>query len=131
MPFEEEQKEKKWIPWFPNFVITEIIVMYIMLAVLIILASIFPSGLEEIADPLRTPPEAKPEWYFLWLYQIVKKVPPLVGIAVLPVGLLILLFLPFIERGAERHPKKRKLAMTLGAVVVIALIGLTIWGYLT
>ncbi len=131
MPFEEEQKEKKWIPWFPNFVITEIIVMYIMLAVLIILASIFPSGLEEIADPLRTPPEAKPEWYFLWLYQIVKKVPPLLGIAVLPVGLLILLFLPFIERGAERHPKKRKLAMTLGAVVVIALIGLTIWGYLT
>ena len=131
MSLEEEAKEKKHIPWFPNFVISEIIVVYIVLAVLIILASIFPSGLEEVADPLHVPAHAKPEWYFFWLYQIVKKVPPLVGIAVPVVGLLLLIFLPFLDRNPERHPRKRIISMTIGAGVVIALLGLTIWGYLS
>lgn len=131
MAFEEEEKEQKPIPWFPNFVITEVIAMYIMLAVLIILASIFPSGLEERVDPLRTPPEAKPEWFFLFLYQFVKKVPPLVGVAAPVVGLLLLILLPFLDRNPERHPRKRIVAMTLGTLVMITLLGLTIWGYLS
>jgi len=131
MSLEDEAKEKKHIPWFPNFVISEIIVVYIVLAVLIILASIFPSGLEEVADPLHVPAHAKPEWYFFWLYQIVKKVPPLVGIAVPVVGLLLLIFLPFLDRNPERHPRKRIISMTIGVGVVIALLGLTIWGYLS
>lgn len=131
MTFEEEEKEKKPIPWFPNFVITEVIVMYIMLAVLIILASMFPSGLEERADPLRTPPEAKPEWFFLFLYAFVKKVPPLVGVAAPIVGAVFLIFLPFLDRNPERHPRKRVVAMTLGTLVMIAILGLTVWGYLT
>lgn len=134
MRFEEEKnedKEKKPIPWFPNFVVGEIIVMYIMLAVLIVLASMFPAGLEERVDPLRTPPEAKPEWFFLFLYQFVKKVPPLVGVTAPIVGALLLIFLPFLDRNPERHPRKRIVAMTLGTLVTIAVLGLTILGYLT
>lgn len=133
MAFEEEdkEKEKRPIPWFPNFVITEVIAMYIMLAVLIVLASIFPAGLEEIADPLRTPPEAKPEWYFFWLYAIVKKVPVLVGIVTPVVALLLVLLVPFLDRNPERHPRKRIVAMTLGTLVTMAFLGLTIWGYLS
>ncbi len=131
MAFEEEEREKKQIPWFPNFVIGEVIVMYIVLAVLIVLASVFPAGLEERADPLHVPAHAKPEWYFWWLYQIVKKVPPLVGIATPVVGALLVILLPFLDRNPERHPRKRIISMTLAAVVVIALVGLTIWGYLS
>jgi len=132
MAFEEEEKEQKQhIPWFPNFVIGEVIVMYIALAVLIILASIFPSGLEEVADPLHVPAHAKPEWYFWWLYQIIKLVPPLVGIAVPIVGLILIILLPFLDRGPERHPRKRVIPMTIGAAVATALVLLTIWGYLS
>ncbi len=133
MAFEEEDKEKKkrQIPWFPNFVIGEIIVMYIALAALIILASIFPAGLEDRADPLHVPAHAKPEWFFWWLYQIVKKVPPLVGIATPVALLLLLIFLPFLDRSPERHPRMRIVPLTLGALVLAALVGLTVWGYLS
>jgi len=119
------------MPWFPNFVISEVVVTYILLALLIVLASIFPAGLEERPDPLRTPPHIKPEWYFLFLYQFVKKVPPLVGVSTPLMATFLLILLPFLDRKAERHPRRRLVAMTLGMVTVIALLGLTIWGYLS
>ncbi len=60
------------MPFFPNYILDEIIAWYVMLAALIVLASLFPAGLEEPADPLRTPAHTKPEWYFLFLYQGLK-----------------------------------------------------------
>jgi quinol-cytochrome oxidoreductase complex cytochrome b subunit len=127
----EEKGEKINMPWFPNFVISEVVVTYILLGLLIVLASIFPAGLEERPDPLRTPPHIKPEWYFLFLYQFVKKVPPLVGVSAPFVGIFFLILLPFLDRNAERHPRKRIVAITLGAVAVTAILGLTVWGYLS
>lgn len=126
-----EKREHINMPWFPNFVISEVVLTYILLALLIVLASIFPAGLEERPDPLRTPPHIKPEWYFLFLYQFVKKVPPLVGVSAPLVGIFLLILLPFLDRSAERHPRKRIVAVTVGMVVVIALLGLTVWGYLS
>ena len=48
-----------------------------MLAILVVLASVFPAGLEDKADPLTTPAHIKPEWYFLSVYQLLKLVPRL------------------------------------------------------
>ena len=42
-------KKKKLLPFFPNYVLDEVIAWYAMLALLIILASVFPGGLEEPA----------------------------------------------------------------------------------
>ena len=64
-----------------------------VLAVVLIIAIvglINPIGVGEPADPLNTPLHVKPEWYFLALYQIFKKIPPmLLGIEGKVIGVVI------------------------------------------
>ncbi len=127
----EQEDEEELLPFFPHYLLDEIIAWYVMLGGLVILASLFPVGLEEKADPLRTPPHIKPEWYFLFLYQALKLVPRTVGILLPMVGVLILFFLPFIDRNPEVDPRKRVLAISLALIVLAAVIGLTVWGALS
>ena len=133
-----EYPEEETIPFFPNYIILEVIVSYLVLAALIVLASLLPTGLEEKADPFNTPQHIKPEWYFLWIYQFIK-VPPMVigpgilaelaGILIPAIGILLLILLPFLDRKPERRPSKRKLAMAITGVIVIIFVALSIWGW--
>lgn len=133
-----EYPEEETIPFFPNYIILEVITSYILLAVLIVLASLLPTGLEERADPFSTPQHIKPEWYFLWIFQFVK-VPPriigpgllaeLAGIFIPAIGILLLTILPFLDRKPERKPRNRKLAMTSTALILAILVALSIWGW--
>ena len=133
-----EYPEEDTIPFFPNYVILEVIVSFIVLAALIVLASLLPVGLEEKADPFNTPQHIKPEWYFLWIYQFIK-LPSLVlgpgvlaglaGILIPAIGILLLILLPFLDRKPERHPRKRKLAMVIAGVIIVIFVALSIWGW--
>jgi ubiquinol-cytochrome c reductase cytochrome b subunit len=125
------REKKKLLPFFPHYILDEVIAWYMMLAVLVILASLFPAGLEEQADPLHTPEHTKPEWYFLFLYQGLKIVPRIVGVTVPIVGILLLLALPFIDRNPQLIARKRPIAITIGIIVVVGIIAFTIWGWLS
>jgi quinol-cytochrome oxidoreductase complex cytochrome b subunit len=125
------QDKKKLLPFFPNYILDEFIAWYVMLAILIILASLFPAGLEEPANPLVTPEHTKPEWYFLFLYQWLKFVPRLVGVITPLIGGLVLLLLPLIDRNPYFPAHKRPVAVAIGAITVIVVIALTIWGWLS
>jgi quinol-cytochrome oxidoreductase complex cytochrome b subunit len=124
-----EEKATKAKPFFPDYVMEEGIAWFVILAILIILASLFPVGLEEKANPLVTPPHIKPEWYFLFLYQFLKLVPRTVGIIVPGIGVVILLILPFLDKSKEVLPRKRKTIVGIGLVTLIAILALTIWGH--
>ena len=133
-----EYPEEETIPFFPNYIILEVIVSFIVLAALIVLASLLPTGLEEKADPLNTPQHIKPEWYFLWIYQFIK-VPPMIigpgvlaelaGILIPAIGILLLILLPFLDRKPERRPSKRRLAMVITALILVLFVALSIWGW--
>ena len=135
-----EYREEDTIPFFPNYIILEVIVSFLILALLIVLASLLPIGLEEEADPFSTPQHIKPEWYFLWIYQFIK-VPPLIigpgvlagmaGIFIPAIGILLLILLPFLDRKPERHPRKRKPAMALTALILLGFVALSIWGWVS
>jgi quinol-cytochrome oxidoreductase complex cytochrome b subunit len=125
------EDKKKLLPFFPNYVLDEFIAWYVMLAILIVLTSLFPAGLEEPADPLHTPEHAKPEWYFLFLYQGLKIVPRIVGVLAPMVGALVLLVLPFIDRNPHITPAKRLIAIAIGVVCVFGIVAFTIWGWLS
>jgi quinol-cytochrome oxidoreductase complex cytochrome b subunit len=127
----ETQEEETGKPFFPHYVLGETICWYIIIALLIILASVFPAGMEEKANPLETPPHIKPEWYFLSLYQLLKYVPRVVGVLIPMVALPLLLLLPFIDRNPEVVPRKRPIAVTLGVMALIVTLGFTIWGMLS
>jgi ubiquinol-cytochrome c reductase cytochrome b subunit len=136
---DNEHKPEDSIPFFPDHVRTElyVVVGIVVLAIIVgILGLIFPVGLQAPADPLDTPLHVKPEWYFLFLYQILKIIPPTVlgveGTALGVVSVLIVLILatlwPFFDRKEDTRVKAIwiRLAVTiLGLLIVIAL---TIWG---
>ncbi len=122
-------RQKESLPFFPNYVLDEIIAWYVMLTVLIVLASTMPAGLEAPADPLHTPEHTKPEWYFLFLYQGLKIVPRTVGVVLPFVGGLLLLLMPFIDRNPHADPRRRPIAMFAGASIIIAIAALSIWGW--
>jgi quinol-cytochrome oxidoreductase complex cytochrome b subunit len=132
-----EYPEEDTIPFFPNYIILEVIVSYIVLAALIVLATVLPTGLEDKADPFNTPQHIKPEWYFLWIYQFIK-VPPriigpgilaeLAGIVIPAVGIVLLILLPFLDTKPVRHPSRRKLAMAITALILAVFVALSIWG---
>jgi ubiquinol-cytochrome c reductase cytochrome b subunit len=131
VPAPEVRKERKLLPFFPNYVLDEVIAWYVMLAVLIVLASLFAAGLEEPADPLLTPEHTKPEWYFLFLYQGLKIVPRIVGVMAPLLGAVVLLMLPFIDRNPHRVPARRRVAIAIGIICVVGIVAFTIWGWLS
>jgi quinol-cytochrome oxidoreductase complex cytochrome b subunit len=127
----EAVKKEKTIPFFPHYIFSEGIAWYILLAILVILSSIFPVGLEENANPLETPPHIKPEWYFLSLYQLLKYVSRTVGVLAPAIGLVLLTLLPFIDRSPELSPRKRPVIVLVGIIAIISIVGFTIWGWLS
>jgi len=115
-------------PFFPDYILDEVIAWYAVLAVLVILASLFPAGLEPKADPLVTPEHIKPEWYFLAVYQLLKVVPETVGV-VAPVALvMVIAILPLLDRNEEIRPRRRPIALGLALVLLVGLAVLTYYG---
>jgi len=136
---ENENSNEDTIPFYPDHIRTEFyVVLGILVVVLIIafVAMIKPVGVGEPADPLNTPLHVKPEWYFLALYQILKKIPPMVlGIqgkvigVVLPIILVGLIFIwPFLDNKPDKSKKIYWIRLVFVLVAVITIIALTIWG---
>lgn len=115
-------------PFFPDYILDELIAWYAIMAALVILASLFPAGLEAKADPLSTPAHIKPEWYFLGIYELLKHVPKIVGVMA-PITLVgVIVVLPLLDRNQEVRPRRRPVAMACVVLLFIALIYLTILG---
>ena len=96
--------------------------------------------------PLTLPPEytpqaaaqtvSQPDWYFLWIYQVLKfqifesaGLPFALG--VVTIIFIVLTLLPFIDRGNEKSIGKRKKFVTLGTIFVAEVVTLSVWGELT
>jgi mono/diheme cytochrome c family protein len=94
----------------------------------------WPAPLEAQADASQ-PYEARPEWYFMFLFQLLKhfKGPyEIVGTFVLPTLFFLLLFFwPFLDRNPDRNPRRRPIAMALLGGSTAGLVGLTIFALAT
>ncbi len=122
--------EGRTTPFFPNYILDELIAWYVLLALLVVLASLFPAGLDDKANPLETPVGTKPEWYFLAVYEFLKLVPRTVGIMVPIVGLGLLTVLPFLDRKPEVLARRRKIAIGVATLILAAAVALTVRGFL-
>lgn len=126
----------KKVPFFPHFVVEDLKVIYLFLAILFIFVFFypqisFPPDAMEPADPLSTPEHIKPEWYFLANYQFLKLVPnEFAGIILQGAIAALLFFLPVLDRKSEGGPAWRR--PILGTIIflgIAAYILLTIWGH--
>ncbi len=117
--------------FWPNFLLKEWMVGAVFLVGFLCLTVAHPSPLEKIADPSDTAYIPMPDWYFLFLYQLLKYTYAsgpynLVGALVIP-GLAFgaLLLAPFIDRGKERRPSKRPFATGFMLLAIAAITYLT------
>lgn len=123
------------IPFFPNYLLQDLAAIAVCMAVFFALlffepSLFFPKDAFVPADQFRTPEHIKPEWYFLANYQTLKLFPSeIIGLAVQGVVMVVLALLPFMDRGAERHPLKRPVFLLVSIGGIVVWIGLTIWGH--
>ncbi|MGE5575859.1 MAG: hypothetical protein ACM3TT_01530 [Syntrophothermus sp.] len=125
---EQMAGQEEGVPFFPNHLLAEMAVVYLVFSLVLILVAFFPFGLEGKADPLNTPEHIKPEWYFLSLYQILKLVPRGVAIVGAGAAMVVLALWPFIDRDLGKNARQRKAVNVLGIVVIALLAGFTFWG---
>ena len=126
----EDMKTGK--PFYPDQVFEDVVGMLILFVVLACAALFAPVPLEDVADPTNADYDPRPEWYFLFLFQLLKYFQgpfEILGTFVIPtVGMLLLLFLPFLDRSERKVLWKRPIALTVTSVCVVAIVGLTILG---
>jgi menaquinol-cytochrome c reductase cytochrome b/c subunit len=122
-------------PFFPYAVIKDSVMASITLGVIILMAILFGAELQPKADPTTTTYTPRPEWYFFFLFELLRVVKPNELVVVATVGiptlcLVLLLLLPFFDRGPERHPLRRPIATTAGIATIAAMAYLTVLGAL-
>ena len=127
-PSTPPEKQSAKMPFWPNYLLDELIAWYVALALLVILASLFPAGLEPKANPLSTPAHIKPEWYFLSLYQALKLAPRTAILLSSFAGLSIVFLMPFIDRGPSREFRQRRGWLMAAVIALTVIAGLSVWG---
>jgi len=136
-------------PFKPNHMTYQALALAPVLVVFFLIVTFVPDLFlldAEPANTIETPEHIKPEWYFLPAYQMLKTVPSkvnlfgqervvfgdlaeFIGVAVQLVFLLAVFLLPFLDRNPERRPARRPVMMTIGAVSVIVIVLLGVWGH--
>jgi ubiquinol-cytochrome c reductase cytochrome b subunit len=115
--------------FFPVQVFKDTVAIFLAFALLFTLAVAVHVPLEQVADPTDNSYIPRPEWYFLFLFQMLKLFNgPLevIGAVVLPgLAVLTLILAPFIDRGKLVKVSRRFVAI---AIVLLAGIG---WSALT
>jgi len=117
-------------PFFPYAVAKDSAMACVVMLAIIVMSIVLGAELGPKADPTTTTYTPRPEWYFFFLFELLRviKPPALVPLATIgiPTICMILLFLlPFYDRGPERRPERRPIATTAGIFIIAAM------GYLT
>ncbi|MBJ7329621.1 MAG: c-type cytochrome [Solirubrobacteraceae bacterium] len=122
--------KNKGKPFFPYAVAKDGAMACVVVGSIILMSLVLGAELGPKADGTTTTYVPRPEWYFFFLFELLRviKPPELVPLATIgiPTICMILLFLlPFYDRGPERRPERRPIATTAGIFTIIAM------GYLT
>jgi ubiquinol-cytochrome c reductase cytochrome b subunit/menaquinol-cytochrome c reductase cytochrome b/c subunit len=120
-------------PFFPYAVAKDSIMAAIVLAVIIVMAIVLGAELGPKPDPTTTTYTPRPEWYFYFLFELLRVVKPpqftdAATIGIPTVCLILLILLPFYDRGPERRPERRPIATTAGVLTIAAMAYLTYLG---
>src|SRR2546423_2904758 len=113
-------------PFFPYAVAKDSLMACVVLAVIIAMAIIFGAELGPKADPTTTTYVPRPEWYFFFLFELLRVIKPstlvpLATIGVPTILMVLMILVPFVDRGPERRPERRPVAMATAIFVISAM----------
>jgi menaquinol-cytochrome c reductase cytochrome b/c subunit len=122
--------KSKGKPFFPYAVAKDSMMAIVVMAIIITMSLVLGAELGPKVDPTTTTYTPRPEWYFFFLFELLRviKPPALVPFATIgvpTVAMILLFLLPFYDRNPERRPERRPVATTAGILTIIAM------GYLT
>jgi menaquinol-cytochrome c reductase cytochrome b/c subunit len=122
--------KKKGKPFFPYAVLKDSAMALVVVIVIAVMSIVLGAEQGPKADPTTTTYVPRPEWYFFFLFELLRviKPPELVPVAmvIIPtIAMVLLLLLPFYDRGPERRPERRPIATTAGILTIVTI------GYLT
>ncbi len=136
--FEDSPDAQRTMPFFPNFLLRDLLLWLLVLNVIAVLAVLFPWELGQKADPFAPAPSGiKPEWYFLFMFQSLKYIPAQVlfidgevlGILLFGLAGVIWTLVPFWDRKSSAGQENR-LVNYVGLFVLLYIILFTIIGWL-
>jgi ubiquinol-cytochrome c reductase cytochrome b subunit len=132
-PAPEDQGATK--KFFPGQVFKDTVAIFIAFAILFVMAVAVKVPLDRLADPTDTAYIPRPDWYFLFLFEILKYCAgPLetLGSTVLPAAaIMTLLLVPFIDRKAVRRWTQRTTAMGVVGMAALGWTALTVAAIVT
>jgi ubiquinol-cytochrome c reductase cytochrome b subunit len=115
--------------FYPRQVAIDTAAVFIAFTILFLMAVIVRVPLERVADPNDTAYLPRPEWYFLFLFQMLKFFNgPLevIGTVILPsLAILALVLVPFIDRGELKRVTQRVFAIGFVALAALGWTALT------
>lgn len=127
-----EERKAAGKSFYPYTLAKDAAAVLLVFSIVAGLAWLRPPEVGEIADPTDVSFNPRPEWYFLFLFQLLKYFPgrlePIVAVVLPTVALLALITLPFWDRGRLRHPRDRRFAMGIAIALVGAVGALTFAG---
>ena len=120
-------------PFFPYAVAKDSVMAFIVLCVIVAMAIVLGAELGPKADPTTTTYTPRPEWYFFFLFELLRVIKPAELTQAATIGiptlcLILLILLPFYDRGPERRPERRPIATTAGIITIMAMAYLTYLG---
>ncbi|MFQ5525090.1 MAG: cytochrome bc complex cytochrome b subunit [Thermoanaerobaculia bacterium] len=135
---DEEASRRRPMKFFPNFALRDLFGWILALGVLVAIAALFPWELGEKADPFAPAyKDIRPEWYFMFMFETLKFVPggeilgveyEAIPILLFGLGGLLMVLVPFLDKGVERTGRS-PIFTVVGVAVVAYMVGMTAWGY--
>ena len=127
-----EVLKKKGKPFFPYAVMKDTMMMLIVALVIVGLSILLGAEQGPKVDPTTTTYTPRPDWYFYFLFELLRvlKPPwatPIATIGIPTLAMVLLLLLPFYDRNAERRIELRPIALT---AVILSLISVAYLKYL-
>jgi quinol---cytochrome c reductase cytochrome c subunit, bacillus type len=120
-------------PFFPYAVAKDSVMACVTLLAIVLMSIIFGAELGPKADPTTTTYVPRPEWYFFFLFELLRVIKPALLVPLATIGvpticMILLILLPFIDRSPERRPERRPIATLTGIFVIAAMAYLTYLG---
>ena len=114
---------------WPHLLAAEFVASLVCLAFTFVFSIFVNAPLLQLANTNQTPNPSKAPWYFLGLQELLTMFHPMIaGVTIPGVGLIVLIFAPYIDKNPSNKPEDRKFATSLMTIhlmfwAVLVIIG--------
>jgi menaquinol-cytochrome c reductase cytochrome b/c subunit len=120
-------------PFFPYAIAKDSWMAVVVMLTIIMMSIVLGAELGPKVDPTTTTYVPRPEWYFYFLFEVLRIIKPpalvpLAAIGVPTICMILLFLLPFYDRSPERRPERRPIAMAAAFFTIAAMAFLTYEG---